>query len=465
MSNQSEQIPAPDDPSGRTLVRRKIAIGGVWAFLGRIGSVLLVVAVNGLASRLLSRDEMGAYFICMSFVAILSILTQMGLNHSIVKLLASEMALDHAAKAKAHILAAFKLVLLLSLGIVFLFSSTLTKDFIYRFFSSNLLKNELGWVSLWAALYSFQTLLAEIWRGLQKIDHATVFGGLSTQFFTLAFLGILIFLDHSTHLHGVVLISICSIFISILLSLLLMLPLLAEFGKVRLTSTRDLIGFSWPFLFTSITLFMLSQADLWLVGFLSPEAEVAYYGAAVRITLLTTMPLAIVNSVIPPFLAERHTIGDKQGMETILRSSALIAFLPALLLFVIYWFFGSQLLELIFGGGYGQGSPIMLILTGGYLVHILAGSPGFTLMMTGNQKPMMIITIIAATSMLLVGYLAGKAIGPSGVAWGSFFGLTLQTIGMWTFTKLRLGIWTHPKFSRIFLLREIVQGLLMSRSR
>ena len=452
----------PDD-STRQSIGRKIAVGGIWALMGRIGSVVLVVAVNALASRLLSAEDMGAYFLSLSLVAVISIVAQIGLNHGIVKLLASEMAIKQTGRVKGHILSSLQLVLGLSVLLAILLNQPFAKDLAHNLFSSDNLSSEIGWVALWAALYSIQSLVAETWRGLQKIDHATVFGGLSTQFFTLASLGLLMILEVPATLHAVVLVSVTSCFLSILLSLMLLTPQLSELGKAEWTGTKQLLSFSWPFLFTSLTLFTLSQADLWLVGFFSSEAQVAYYGAAMRITLLTTMPLAIVNAVIPPFLAERHTVGDKDGMEAILRSTSLLAFLPALCLFLVYWAFGADILELVFGPGYSTGAPVMLILTGGYLCHILSGSPGYTLMMTGNQKPMMIITVSAAALMVASGILGAKLFGPIGVAWGSFLGLTSQTVGMWLYARIKVGVWTHPDFRRLLSLPQTVQTLLHSK--
>lgn len=444
----------------RQEIGRKLAIGGVWALLGRMSSVVLVVAVNGLASRLLSASDMGAYFLSMSLVAVVSILAQVGLNYGIVKLLASEMAVQETARVKGYILTSIQLVVGLSFLLALVLNQPFAQTLTLKLFNSTALTDQVGLIAVWAALYSLQSLLAETWRGLQKIDHATVFGGLSSQFFILASLGLLIMLKQPTTLHTVVVVSITSISISLVLSLLLLAPQLSQLGRAEAISVHRLMSFSWPFLFTSLTAFLLSQADLWLVGFFSAEHDVAYYGAAMRITLLSTMPLAIVNAVIPPFLAERHTVGDHRGMETILRSTSLVAFLPAFALFVAYWAFGAEILELVFSVGYSQGAPILLVLTGGYLVQIFCGSPSYTLMMTGNQKAMMTITLAAAALMIGAGAMGAKLFGPIGIAWGSFIGLSSQSIAMWLWVRVRLGVWTHPDFSRLFSLHQTLSSLL-----
>jgi O-antigen/teichoic acid export membrane protein len=62
----------------------------------------------------------------------------------------------------------------------------------------------------------------------------------------------------------------------------------------------EIIKISWPLWITNLTLFVLVQSALWVMGlFRSPE-EVAVYGAAVRAITLVTMPLLIVNLVVPP---------------------------------------------------------------------------------------------------------------------------------------------------------------------
>lgn len=364
----------PDDQCRDELQHGQLTSKGLWAFFGRLGSIALVVVVNSLASRLLSKEEMGAYFLSLSLVAIFSIISQLGFNHSMVRLLASEIALGRAAKARSYILSAVKIVLIVSILGAILINSHQGKLTLVNALDSNLLTNDFFLISLWSILYSLQSLLAEIWRGLQKINFATLFGGLTSQLVSLFMVTVLILLHQSADLHRMILISLSSVGLSLGISTILIFNHLSHFPKNSLPSSRDLLSFSWPFLLTSLTLLFLNQADIWLVGLLNPESEVAFYGAAVRISLLITVPLAIVNAVTPPFIAERHALGDKFGMEDLLRKSAMLAFLPGLIVALLFFYSGELVLELIFGAGYGAGLPILRIITGGYLIHIFFGS-------------------------------------------------------------------------------------------
>ncbi|MCB0363535.1 MAG: oligosaccharide flippase family protein, partial [Bdellovibrionales bacterium] len=385
-----------------------------------------------------------------------SIIAQLGLNHSLVKLVASDLALGKMGRIRSYVLSALKLVLSISILISVLLNSTLGQGIVAELFGNSPLRGEMLYLSLWAILYSLQILLAEIWRGLQKINLATLFGGFTSQSLTLVFLSISFLASQEINLHGIILISLAAVGISLSLCLILMTKYLLRLPSDPEKKMSELMLFSWPFLLTSLTLFLLNQADIWLVGLLYTDKAVASYGAAVRISLLTAMPLAIINAVIPPFIAERYALGNRSGMESLLRKSALLAFLPALFIGLIFIFGGGTLLDLVFGVGYSEGLSILRILTLAYLVHIFFGSPGYSLMMSGYQKQMMIITAGAALISISLGYYLGHELGPTGVAWGSFTGLSIQTLGMWIFVRMKLKVWTHPRRDSWIFLRDIL---------
>ena len=148
---------------------------------------------------------------------------------------------------------------------------------------------------------------------------------------------------------------------------------------------KKVLNISWPLWLTSLGFLALSQSDLWIIGIFLPQDDVAVYGATLRLVALVTIPLLIVNSVVPPIIAEMYTKGEKKELERILRSASTIAIVPALIIFVTFALFGKFILGTIYGKYYSEGAYVLSILSLGQLVNVAVGSCGMVLMMTGYQ--------------------------------------------------------------------------------
>jgi len=74
---------------------------------------------------------------------------------------------------------------------------------------------------------------------------------------------------------------------------------------------------------------------------------------------------------------------------------------------------------------------------------VWAGSCEQTLMMTGNQVSMMVITLVTSLLMVAGGIWSVQHYGATGVAATSAAGLIFQNAVMLLVVRKKLGIWTH----------------------
>ena len=98
MSSAGGQAPPVVSPGAQ--IRRKILRGSAWVFAGRMGSIVIGLAINALLARLLSRDGLGGYFVASSMVMIGSTLACLGMNKTVVRLVAGSLAVNRAGRAK-----------------------------------------------------------------------------------------------------------------------------------------------------------------------------------------------------------------------------------------------------------------------------------------------------------------------------------------------------------------------------
>jgi O-antigen/teichoic acid export membrane protein len=206
---------------------------------------------------------------------------------------------------------------------------------------------------------------------------------------------------------------------------------------------EHILSISWPMWITNLLLFVLAQADLWVLGIFHVEGGVALYGAGSRLAILILTPLLIINAVIPPHVAELHTKKRKAEFEQIMRSTATISGIIGFFLFILLGIFGKPILGIIFGEYYRNAATVLLLLSFGQFVTVWAGSCGIALMMTGHQILMMVITVVSGVISILLAIALVKQYGPEGVAFATTMGLVFQSLAMVTAVKVKVDVWTQ----------------------
>ena len=78
-------------------------------------------------------------------------------------------------------------------------------------------------------------------------------------------------------------------------------------------------------------------------------------------------------------------------------------------------------------------------------------------MMTGHQRTMMTLTFCTAIFSVATEILLAPTYGITGVAAATAVAQTMQNLLQLVFARVRVGIWTHARFS-LEPLRELVRG-------
>jgi len=437
--------------------------GGAWAFGGRLTAMLAGLASNALLTRLLSPEEMGAYFLTFSLVSIAATVAQLGLTQTIVRLVADPMSMDQPGKARRSVVLAFRITAI-SGAIVACALAIGAGGWIARhLFHSSMMSHVMLLASAWVFIVVFQNLISETYRGFHDIRLATIFGGLITGILSmLVFLSLWAIQGHGS-LKQIVGISVGVGLSTVLVSSALLWNMLGKLPRsTESIRIPEILHMTWPIWVTSLTFFVLAQADLWIMGLFRPPGEVAIYGIAVRMSALLATPLTIVNLVVPPLISEMHTQGKLKELERILRAMAALSGLPAAIILAAVVFFGSTILKHLFGVHYQAGDLIMIILCVGQFVNVWAGSCGMVLMLTGHQMTLMLITICTSLITIALAWSLVSRYGGAGVAIASGSGMIVQNLLQLFFVHRRAGIWTHAspmqlRYASAVLWKEVLR--------
>lgn len=440
-------------------IKEKLLKGGAWAFAGKVVTAFTGLGVNALLARLLTPEEFGAYFLTFSLVSLAAIGAQLGLTQAVVRLVAESMGTERQARARMAVLLTLRLtgagVILMACVLVFGGGAWVANNL----FHSELMAQVMGLVAVWVVLIAFQQLMAEVFRGFHDIRLATMFGGLVTGLLAmLMFLGLWL-LQGFSDLSQVITLMLVAAFSSVAFSSLLLWKKLASFPDASddKIGATEIVHIAWPLWVTSMTLFVLIQVGLWIMGIYRTPEEVAVYGAAARTVALVTMPLLIVNAVVPPLIAEMYAQGKIKELEKVLRLVATLTGLPSLITLGVFVFFGDSILSLFFGEYYQAGATVLAILSLGQLANVWAGSCGLTLMLTGHQSTMMLISIVCGAFTATLAWFLVVKYGGVGVATAGAVGMLLQNLLMLAFARKKVGVWTHVGI--LFLFRR-VKGIL-----
>jgi O-antigen/teichoic acid export membrane protein len=130
--------------------------------------------------------------------------------------------------------------------------------------------------------------------------------------------------------------------------------------------------------------------DIVIVGlFVTHEAAGIYFNAF-RTAGLMTLFLFASALVIAPLVSRAFHGGDLRRAQSILAVSAWAGFGFSVLVMTAFLFAGDTILSL-FGEGYAEGHLLLIILATGLLVDAATGPARTTMMMTGHEKPYVMI--------------------------------------------------------------------------
>lgn len=439
----------------QNFLKKKLLSGSAWAFTGRVITAFSGVLINALLSRLLSPEAMGTYFLTLSLVTGLVIISQLGITQTAVRLIAESMSTKRPGRALKTIQLSFKYGALGTFIVAGLLVVGIGEWLAQQVFDSALMITIVSLIPIWVIILAFQSLIAEMFRGFHDIRLATICGLLTSVLSVLFFAGLWIKPEHS-NIKQVVIFSILAGAISASIAGLLMWNKLKTLGKMTDELTdKELLTITWPLWITNLTFFALGQADLWILGIFSPQ-EVAIYGATSRLVALVAMPLVIINTVLSPLITELYAQTNKYQLEQVLRTTATITGIPAVIVLTTFILFGNPILGIIYGNYYREGAIILTLLSLAQLVNVWAGSCGQTLIMTGHQMTMMLITIICSSMAIISSIGLVQKYGVMGVATASSLALILQNGLMLLMVRLKTTMWTHFSIKMVFNLNKIL---------
>ncbi|MDH3646468.1 MAG: oligosaccharide flippase family protein [Gammaproteobacteria bacterium] len=438
----------PDNPRQR-LVARRLLGGGVWAIGGRVFSATVAFVIGVVLARLLTPESFGSYALAVSVVTVVALVGGLGADQAVVRLVSAASARGESGTVFARRGLVIAIVSGLIAGLMLwlvagpLFSGPI---------NAPLLAQNALLLGIWCLSLAVQRQLAETYRSYHDIREAEIFAGLgrsgilSGSLFLIGLLALNV-LDIVSY-RTVVLAGIAAAAITAFVALIF----LADRIRVRSTRpqsavTRQMLLIAVPLGAATLMLTLRGQVDVWLVAATTGTGDTALYTAALRLAVLVQMPAMIVNAVVPPMISDLHSVEDTGLMESLVRSVATLACVPAAIFLLIILLGGETLMTVLYGTFYAGGTTVLTLLAISHFAFVLAGPALVGLAMTGNERALLLITTVSVVVTMVAGFLAGRYYGVEGVAAVSATVLIMQSAAMAVLFRRRLGIWSIATLS------------------
>lgn len=181
-----------------------------------------------------------------------------------------------------------------------------------------------------------------------------------------------------------------------------------------------------------------SQVDILLLGMLGGLEDVGIYRVAAQIALLSGFVYTALNMLAMQRFAYLRATGDIAKLRTTATLMARIAFLGTLPLPAAFYFFGEQILLLLFGVGFVPALQPLFWLLAVQTISASAGMTSAILIMNGLEALIIRVTIISLVVNVVLCLFLIPRFGNPGAAISTLLSISGWNIALWAVTRKQL---------------------------
>jgi O-antigen/teichoic acid export membrane protein len=176
-----------------------------------------------------------------------------------------------------------------------------------------------------------------------------------------------------------------------------------------------------------------------MLGMIRSTGEAGAYAVASRVTQLIFLGQWAVNAIAAPMFSELHHGGKKERLQQAATYAARAAFLVTIPLAFALVFFGRQVLA-VFSSEFTIAWTALAILAAGQIIHVLCGSVGLLMTMTGRENAAGKIIGMAALLNIVLNAVLIPRFGLEGAAVSTAVSTAFWNIALVVMVRKRIGI-------------------------
>lgn len=191
-----------------------------------------------------------------------------------------------------------------------------------------------------------------------------------------------------------------------------------------------------------------SHADTFLLGALTTMSDVGTFRVAFRIAVLGGAALEAVGTAIAPRMAAHHSRGDLRALEATARAGTALAVAISVPYWLLVLGFPDAVLGL-FGSEFTVGSGAMVLLIAGKIVSTVSGPVATLLIMAGHERELRNLTLLVTLGHVALLPFVIPIWGFVGVAAVCCLSSVANNLGATLLIRRTLGIVALPLPSRV----------------
>jgi O-antigen/teichoic acid export membrane protein len=409
------------------------------------GAVLGYLAVNAIAARLLVAD-FGQFVFAVTATTLLGQLGLMGAHRGGLREAARLTASD--VEGMANLRRAVRAVSLTALPAFSLAAAAVT---FYAYNDAPLLTRTATAASVGLLVWfgGQQRLLANYLRGFGQVRIASLLqgrsGGLLVSLCQAIFLAVVLLLAPQSQLSGALAGLAAGYAIPVAIAWRRVNQKWREIDAAGsiLHDLKTVIVRNWHFASNQIAGLLGGTVEIWLAGLLLSKAELSYFSAAQRLSLLLAVPLVSLGFVYSPVVSRLFGKDDKQ-LEKLLRTGATVSAVVTACASIPLLFLPEFILTMVYGRWFADAGWLLVILTLGGVTTMLSGLSTVALTMSRHEAIVGYVEWIGVVVRIALGAAAAMFLGAIGLAASAAAITALLSFVFWALTRQRLGLTTHP---------------------
>lgn len=387
-------------------------LGSAASFALRAAGAAFALLFSISVTRLQGANDAGLFFLALTIATVVSTLTRLGLNQSLVRFVAANASIQDWAGVKGVSVRGIYLTLASSI-IATVAVIILARPLSLYLFNRAELVVPLRWISPSIIAVNLLMLYASLLKGRKRIAEALLVENIIWPLLATCVLLIPFGLAGATH---AALAYSAGTALAAVVGFLAWRRAIPECSDVKgHFATRELLKSSMPLLFVDTVTLLMTWFPVLFLGLWSNDAEIAIYSTAARAAFTVSLVLHSVNVVAAPRFAELHRQNDYDGLRASAHSATNLSLLAALPILLIFLFMPGAIMSL-FGAEFVAGAPILQILAIGQFLMVAAGPAIILLMMAGHERLSQYSYLVGGAFSLVLNIALIPRLGAAGAA-------------------------------------------------
>ncbi|OYX68296.1 MAG: polysaccharide biosynthesis protein [Rhizobiales bacterium 32-66-11] len=367
-----------------------------------------------IAARILGAHEAGLFFLCITWIGLISTVARAGFEKAIIRHMAAELALGKEAQAR---IALFTGVGWATLGGAL--ATALTVLFAHPLSTHVFGEPDLGLpLAVSAAVILPQTLCIVIGHALSGLNRGVAAQFIQNGLWPVLTLGAVA--AGITSLNGMLLALGAANLAATLVGLYL---ILRHKGPLHTPSPDDppeevlpaLWRTAFPLGVVEVVQVSLNSIPVLVLGVFASASDVGAFSVANRISMLIWVVIISIGTIAAPSFAALHRRGEWDALRTLNRRVRAVVALCGIPVIAAMMIFPAQVLHLI-GPGFESASTALVIMGVGQLVNCLLPCQDIVLAMTGHGGVLRWLNTAQLATCCLLGAVLIPLFGMTGAA-------------------------------------------------